>query len=215
MGVTSDADQMATDKNRVHTQFDAHIGPPLMAYTTKSKFMYSNMRVCVCVYVVLVCCVHVYIFMTAQRTRTHRFCCMQKVSRKYYEWNLNKINLIRKTNQCVFDVDTIHNLSFFLFVRTHCAIFMFLLGRSYVYSAGLVLFSLQKFLYSSVSQSGIRGCGCDCQVVFLWLYMLPLNGYTLQNIHIQYREKCFINDFLFMRKFSHEEKNAMKIGALI
>lgn len=200
-----------------HIDVDAHIGLPMMAYTNKIKIKIHVLR-----YVrVLVCfCACVYFtFMTVRHT--HRFCRMQKVNRKYCEWNLNRIKLIRKTNQCVFDFDTIHNLSFVLsfFSNTlaHCAIFMFLLGRSVYIASGWLFFLFKNlFLCSSVGVS--RRSVVVAVIVKLFFYdcMLPLNGYTRQNIHIQYLEKCFRNEFLFMRKFSHEkEKNAMKIGALI
>lgn len=61
MWVTSDADQMTTDKkisaHIVYTQSNAHIGPPIMAYThNNSNNKNENKNSCTQIYV----CVYVY-----------------------------------------------------------------------------------------------------------------------------------------------------------
>lgn len=173
-----------------------------MAYTTKWKwkFMYSNESVYVCLYCVL--------YVLWPHSKHTDAVCKKKKNKPNGIW----IKLIRKTSQCVFSIlkrYTFFFLSFFLLI--HCAIFMFLLGRSYIhYTPGYFfsLFTSHFFIRQAVRDA----CGCGCMIfkLLFYGYMLSLNGYTLQNITFNILKNIWEIIFFYAKKFPMKKRKLLR-----
>ena len=172
MGVTSDADQMTTDKN-IHIQFNAHIGPPITDTNKKNGNKNSCTQMCNSYCVCM--------FMTKLYAKKW----------KNYEWNLNNID---KNDQAVcFRFHTIHSfLSFFFLIL--CYFYVLLLGRSYTHRFILFYFFLSTFFYSN-------GRGCDYQVVILWFYVATKTDIHFKTHTHRVSWKYLKNDFLLCENF--------------